>query len=166
MSLTISAFHPPVIGSCGLCYCYCHRCCLYIQFCHQAGLCLSTPITKRLNSCREGKICNTSLTNENVTDHAGHVLSVGFECCLRRSRTEYATSCSASASKAMSEPVGGSLLRSGALPSDTADMPRPCSALLSVCRVGVAASLCRNLLAVLLAGWEGVSLLPSNDGSA
>ena len=65
----------------------------------------------------------------------------------------------------MSEPVGGSLLRSGALPSDTADMPRPCSTLLSVCGVGVAASLRWALLAALLAGWEGASLLPHNNGS-
>jgi len=113
-----------------------------MRCCYQAGLCLSTPITKKLVSCREEMNCNNSITNDIVIDHAGHVLSGGLECCLRRSRTEYATSCSASASKAMSEPVGGSLLRSGALPSDTAEMPRPCSALLSVCGVGVAASLC------------------------
>ena len=87
-------------------------------------------------------LCNNGLANDIVIDHAGHVLSGGYECCLRRSRTEYATSCSASASKAMSEPVGGSLLRSGALPSDTAEIPEPCSALLSVCGVGLTTSLC------------------------
>lgn len=56
----------------------------------------------------------------------------GLECCSKILRTALATSSSASASRAMSEPVGGSLLLSGAFPRDTAEMPIPCPGLLLV----------------------------------